>query len=98
MLKDVNDRKEDAFGLINLIKGIPSKINLIPFNPWPGSFYETSTNEQIKYFSKIIMKAGYPSPIRLTRGDDILAACGQLKSLSKREKNIYQINNFLNKY
>ena len=86
MLKDVNDRKEDAYGLINLIKGIPSKINLIPFNPWPGSFYETSTNEQIKYFSKIIMKAGYPSPIRLTRGDDILAACGQLKSLSKREK------------
>ena len=72
--------------LLNLIKGIPSKINLIPFNPWPGTFYETSTSEQIKLFSNIIMKAGYPTPIRSTRGDDILAACGQLKSKTEKRK------------
>ena len=86
MLKDVNDRKEDAINLLSLIKGIPSKINLIPFNPWPGTFYETSTSEQIKLFSNIIMKAGYPTPIRTTRGDDILAACGQLKSKTEKLK------------
>jgi len=86
MLKDVNDRKEDAINLLSLIKGIPSKINLIPFNPWPGTFYETSTSEQIKLFSNIIMKAGYPTPIRSTRGDDILAACGQLKSKTEKRK------------
>ena len=86
MLKDVNDRKEDAINLLGLIKGIPSKINLIPFNPWPGTFYETSTSEQIKLFSNIIMKAGYPTPIRSTRGDDILAACGQLKSKTEKRK------------
>ena len=60
--------------------------NLIPFNPWPGTFYETSTTEQIKLFSNIIMKAGYPTPIRTTRGDDILAACGQLKSKTEKRK------------
>ena len=86
MLKDVNDRKEDAINLLGLIKGIPSKINLIPFNPWPGTFYETSTLEQIKLFSNIIVKAGYPTPIRSTRGDDILAACGQLKSKTEKRK------------
>ena len=86
MLKGVNDTKEDAINLLSLIKGIPSKINLIPFNPWPGTFYETSTSEQIKLFSNIIMKAGYPTPIRTTRGDDILAACGQLKSKTEKIK------------
>ena len=86
MLKNVNDRKEDAFNLLRLIKGIPSKINLIPFNPWPGTFYQTSNSEQIKLFSNIIMKAGYPTPIRTTRGDDILAACGQLKSKTEKRK------------
>ena len=86
MLKGVNDKKEDAFELLKLIKGIPSKINLIPFNPWRGSFYETSSSEQIKLFSNIIMKAGYPTPIRLTRGNDISAACGQLKSKTEKKK------------
>ena len=86
MLKGVNDTKEDAINLLSLIKGIPSKINLIPFNPCPGTFYETSSSEQIKIFSDIIIKAGYPTPIRLTRGDDILAACGQLKSVTEKRK------------
>ena len=84
MLKDVNDSPEDAHRLLKLIKGIPSKINLIPFNPWPGSPYECSTPEAIKKFADIIWKAGYSSPVRTPRGQDILAACGQLKSESQK--------------
>ena len=84
MLKDVNDTSEDAINLIKLIKGIPSKINLIPFNPWPGSFFETSTQKNIDNFAKILMSAGFASPIRKPRGQDIYAACGQLKSNSEK--------------
>jgi 23S rRNA (adenine2503-C2)-methyltransferase len=80
MLKDINDSEEDANNLIKLIKGIPSKINLIPFNPWPGSFFETSSQNKIDNFAKILMDAGFASPIRKPRGQDIYAACGQLKS------------------
>ena len=84
MIKGVNDRESDAKGLINLIKGIPSKINLIPFNPWPGSLFETSTQKNIDIFAKILMDAGFASPIRKPRGQDIYAACGQLKSTSEK--------------
>ena len=84
MIKGVNDRVSDAKGLINLIKGIPSKINLIPFNPWPGSLFETSTQKNIDIFAKILMDAGFASPIRKPRGQDIYAACGQLKSTSEK--------------
>ena len=86
MLKGVNDTIEDAKSLVNLIKGIPSKINLIPFNEWPCSPYECSTSQNIKNFAKIVMKAGYASPIRTPRGRDVMAACGQLKSLSLKLK------------
>lgn len=84
MIKGVNDRESDAKALINLIKGIPSKINLIPFNPWPGSLFETSTQKSIDIFAKILMDAGFASPIRKPRGQDIYAACGQLKSASEK--------------
>ncbi len=84
MLKDVNDSLEDAKGLIQLLKGVPSKINLIPFNPWPGTNYQCSDWEQIEKFADFINAAGYASPIRTPRGRDILAACGQLKSESER--------------
>jgi len=84
MLKGVNDRLEDARDLIRLLKGIPAKINLIPFNPWPGSNYECSDWEQIEKFADFVNQAGYASPIRTPRGRDILAACGQLKSESER--------------
>ena len=87
MLKGVNDSTSDARALIKLMEGIPAKINLIPFNPWPGSPYECSEKKQIEEFAKIVLKAGYPSPVRTPRGDDILAACGQLKSASVRERN-----------
>ncbi|MFL2805818.1 MAG: 23S rRNA (adenine(2503)-C(2))-methyltransferase RlmN [Paracoccaceae bacterium] len=86
MIDNVNDSKEDAKRLVKLISGIPSKINLIPFNPWPGSEFKTSTSERIRDFSKIINAAGYSSPIRTPRGQDIMAACGQLKSVSKKIK------------
>ena len=86
MLKGINDSISDAKALIRLMEGIPAKINLIPFNPWPGSPYERSEKSQIEQFAKIILKAGYPSPVRTPRGDDILAACGQLKSGSVKEK------------
>ena len=86
MLKGINDSISDAKALIKLMEGIPAKINLIPFNPWPGSPYERSEKSQIEQFAKIILKAGYPSPVRTPRGDDILAACGQLKSESVKEK------------
>lgn len=86
MLKDINDSDEDARALIKLISGIPAKINLIPFNYWQGAPYECSSDERIAAFSDIIFKAGYSSPIRTPRGRDIYAACGQLKSESKRLK------------
>ena len=90
MLKGVNDSLEDARLLVKLLKGIPAKINLIPFNPWPGTRYECSDWEQIEKFSEYIFNAGYSSPVRTPRGRDILAACGQLKSetekLSVRER------------
>ena len=86
MLKDVNDSDEDARRLVQLIKGIPAKINLIPFNEWPGSPHERSDWERIERFADIIYKAGYASPIRTPRGEDIMAACGQLKSAPERER------------
>jgi 23S rRNA (adenine2503-C2)-methyltransferase len=90
MLKGVNDSLEDAKLLVKLLKGIPAKINLIPFNPWPGTIYECSDWDQIEKFSEYIFDAGYSSPVRTPRGRDILAACGQLKSetekLSVRER------------
>jgi 23S rRNA (adenine2503-C2)-methyltransferase len=84
MLKDVNDSVEDAKSLVRLLKGIPAKINLIPFNPWPGSRYECSDWERIEKFSQVVFDAGYASPVRTPRGRDILAACGQLKSASEK--------------
>ncbi|MGA7973019.1 MAG: 23S rRNA (adenine(2503)-C(2))-methyltransferase RlmN [Pseudolabrys sp.] len=84
MLKGVNDSSEDAKALVRLLKGIPAKINLIPFNPWPGSKYECSDWEQIEKFSQVVFDAGYASPVRTPRGRDILAACGQLKSASEK--------------
>jgi 23S rRNA (adenine2503-C2)-methyltransferase len=84
MLKGLNDSTADARALVRLIKGIPAKINLIPFNPWPGSPYECSDTVAIDAFAEIVMQAGYASPVRRPRGSDILAACGQLKSDSQR--------------
>lgn len=86
MLKGVNDSLEDAVKLVKLLKGIPAKLNLIPFNPWPNSPYECSDWEQIETFAEIVNRAGYASPIRTPRGRDIFAACGQLKSESERMK------------
>jgi 23S rRNA (adenine2503-C2)-methyltransferase len=90
MLKGVNDSLGDAKALVRLLKGIPAKINLIPFNPWPGTKYECSDWDQIEKFSEVVFNAGYSSPVRTPRGRDILAACGQLKSatekLSARER------------
>ena len=86
MLKGVNDSDEDAHRLIKLIEGIPAKINLIPFNEWPGAPYERSSNNRIHRFADIIYKAGYASPIRTPRGEDIMAACGQLKSETERAR------------
>ena len=86
MLKDVNDTDADARRLVKLIKGIPAKINLIPFNEWPGSPYKRSDWSRIEAFADIIYKAGYASPIRTPRGEDIMAACGQLKSATERAR------------
>ena len=86
MLKGVNDTDEDAHRLVELIKGIPAKVNLIPFNPWPGAPYERSSNNRINTFAEIIYKAGYASPVRKPRGEDIFAACGQLKSATERAR------------
>jgi len=86
MLKGINDSDEDARRLISLIKGIPAKINLIPFNEWPGAPYKRSSNNRINAFANIIHNAGYSSPIRKPRGEDIMAACGQLKSVTERER------------
>jgi 23S rRNA (adenine2503-C2)-methyltransferase len=91
MLKGVNDSLAEAKALVRLLAGIPAKINLIPFNPWPGAAYECSDWEQIERFAEIVNKAGYASPVRTPRGRDIMAACGQLKSestkLTARERN-----------
>jgi 23S rRNA (adenine2503-C2)-methyltransferase len=84
MLKGVNDSLSDAKALVRLLKGIPAKINLIPFNPWPGAGYECSDWSVIERFAEIVNRAGYASPVRTPRGRDILAACGQLRSESIR--------------
>ena len=86
MLKGLNDSTADARALVRMLAGIPAKINLIPFNPWPGSTYECSDWEQIERFAEIVNKAGYASPVRTPRGRDILAACGQLRSESRKLK------------
>ncbi|WP_417720548.1 23S rRNA (adenine(2503)-C(2))-methyltransferase RlmN [Salipiger sp.] len=86
MLKDVNDSDADARRLVKLISGIPAKINLIPFNEWPGAPYERSDWARIEAFADIVYKAGYASPIRTPRGEDIMAACGQLKSATERAR------------
>ncbi len=86
MLDGVNDTDADARRLIKLIEGIPAKVNLIPFNEWPGAPYKRSSNNRIRAFADIIYKAGYSSPIRTPRGEDILAACGQLKSATERAR------------
>ena len=86
MLKGVNDSLAEARALVKLVAGIPAKINLIPFNPWPGAPYECSDWSQIEKFAEIVNKAGYASPVRTPRGRDIMAACGQLKSESVKER------------
>ncbi len=84
MLKGVNDSPAEARALIRLLAGIPAKVNLIPFNPWPGAPYECSERGVIDAFSNILFRAGYSAPVRRPRGRDILAACGQLKSESEK--------------
>jgi 23S rRNA (adenine2503-C2)-methyltransferase len=84
MLKGVNDTPAEARALVRLLNGLPAKINLIPFNPWPGTVYECSDWETIERFSDIVFNAGYASPVRTPRGRDILAACGQLKSETEK--------------
>ena len=96
MLKDINDTDEDAHRLVKLIKGIPAKINLIPFNEWPGSPFERSDWKQIESFAEIIYRAGYASPIRKPRGEDIMAACGQLKSATEKERKSKKISAGIN--
>ncbi|WP_171034225.1 23S rRNA (adenine(2503)-C(2))-methyltransferase RlmN [Lichenicoccus roseus] len=86
MLRGVNDSEAEARELVRLIAGIPAKVNLIPFNPWPGSAYLPSTREQLDRFAQIVMDAGFASPIRMPRGRDILAACGQLRTESRRTR------------
>ncbi len=86
MLKDVNDHEEDARQLVALLDGLPVKMNLIPFNPWPGSPYTCSSNNRIHAFRRVLQDHHLTSPIRKTRGQDILAACGQLKSDTERQK------------
>lgn len=86
MLDGINDSDEDCRALLELIKGIPSKLNLIPFNPWPGSPYICSSDDRIEAFARRVLNAGYASPVRKPRGRDILAACGQLKSESQRTR------------
>ena len=86
MLKDVNDSLADARELVRAIRGIPAKINLIPFNPWPGAPYQCSDWDQIEKFAEVLNRAGYASPVRTPRGRDIMAACGQLKSESVKQR------------
>ncbi len=88
MLDNVNDSDADARRLVKLIEGIPAKINLIPFNPWPGAPYKRSSWGRIEAFAEIVNRAGYASPVRTPRGQDIMAACGQLKSATERERKI----------
>ena len=92
MLKGVNDSLADAKALVKLVAGIPAKINLIPFNPWPGTTHECSDWEEIERFAEVVNRAGYASPVRTPRGRDIMAACGQLKSeslkLAARERKV----------
>jgi len=96
MLKGINDSDADAKELVKLLDGIHAKVNLIPFNPWPGTIYECSSNNRIHAFGDILNAAGFSSPVRRARGSDILAACGQLKSDSERKKgekvNLQKIN------
>ena len=92
MLKGVNDSDADARRLVKLIAGIPAKINLIPFNPWPGAPYERSDPDRIEAFGAIVNRAGYASPVRTPRGEDIMAACGQLKSASERVRRVRAIS------
>jgi 23S rRNA (adenine2503-C2)-methyltransferase len=86
MLDGVNDTKEDAHRLVELLRGIPAKVNLIPFNEWPGAPYKRSSGNRIHAFADIIHNAGYASPIRTPRGEDIMAACGQLKSATEKQR------------
>ncbi len=86
MLKGINDSEAEAKELVRLIRGLPAKVNLIPFNPWPGAPYECSSDETIEKFANVVLRAGYASPVRRPRGRDILAACGQLKSASERAR------------
>ena len=86
MLRGINDSEADARELVRLIAGIPAKVNLIPFNPWPGSTYAPSTRDQLDRFAAIVMAAGFSSPVRTPRGRDILAACGQLRTESERAR------------
>ncbi len=86
MLDGVNDSDADAHRLVALLDGIPAKVNLIPFNEWPGAPYQRSSNNRIRAFATILMQAGYASPIRKPRGEDIMAACGQLKSATERSR------------
>lgn len=86
MLDGVNDSDADARELVQLIRGIPAKVNLIPFNPWPGAPYACSSPERIAAFAGIVARAGYASPVRTPRGRDISAACGQLKTASERKR------------
>ena len=88
MLQGVNDSKEDAYRLVELIRGIPAKINLIPFNEWPGAPYKRSSGNRIHAFADIVHDAGYASPIRTPRGEDIMAACGQLKSATEKARKV----------
>ena len=86
MLKGVNDAPGDARALVRLVAGIPAKFNLIPFNPWPGAAFECSSDETMARFARILNDAGYTAPVRTPRGRDIMAACGQLRSASERER------------
>jgi 23S rRNA (adenine2503-C2)-methyltransferase len=86
MLDHVNDFKEDAYRLIELLRGIPAKINLIPFNEWPGAPYKRSSGNRIHAFADILYNAGFATPIRTPRGEDIMAACGQLKSATEKQR------------
>jgi 23S rRNA (adenine2503-C2)-methyltransferase len=87
MIKDKNDHDDDARELVRLLRQykLPAKVNLIPFNPWPGSGYETSTPERIRRFSEIIFEGGFAAPVRTPRGRDIAAACGQLKTAAQKK-------------
>ena len=86
MLDGINDSDADARELVRLLRGIPAKVNLIPFNPWPGAPYRCSSPERIAAFAAIVARAGYPTPVRTPRGGDVLAACGQLKTASERRR------------